>query len=370
MAKQSIVVLEKGSYPRDKYCAGAVGGRGDKLLAALAARPDVPSVPIVGLSYRGVSGERAERTSEIGRVIRRIEFDRALAGFASARGIQILDGARVDRVELRANGATIGFSNGEVDARVVVGADGVGSVVRRAMGLGGGRLRAQALELDTEPVTGDRARDLLHFDAADQNLTGYFWDFPTLVSGRELVTRGIYHLKINDDDTNIHALLRARLAAMGLDLARYKNKRFAERGMDDVGTLSKGPFMLVGEAAGIDPVTGEGIAQAIEYGALAGTFLAAVLRGETQVSSWSEDVRRSRLGFDLRVRRRFVSWFYGSRRVDIERVLLGSPSAIVTGGRHFGALPLSRRAMADMVWRAGAGWLRSQAKGGFARIRA
>ncbi|HWL87601.1 MAG TPA: FAD-dependent oxidoreductase, partial [Polyangiaceae bacterium] len=30
-----IVLLEKSRYPREKYCAGALGGRGDKLLAEL-----------------------------------------------------------------------------------------------------------------------------------------------------------------------------------------------------------------------------------------------------------------------------------------------------------------------------------------------
>ena len=48
---------------------------------------------------------------------------------------------------------------GAFRARAVVGADGVGSFVRRASGLGAGRLRAQAVEVDTEPAGGDPARD-------------------------------------------------------------------------------------------------------------------------------------------------------------------------------------------------------------------
>jgi len=54
----------------------------------------------------------------------------------------------------------------------------VGSLVRKALGLGGGKLRAQVLELDTEPVPGERDRALLHFDFSDRMLTGYAWDFP------------------------------------------------------------------------------------------------------------------------------------------------------------------------------------------------
>jgi hypothetical protein len=97
--------------------------------------------------------------------------------------------------------------------------------------------------------------------------------------------------------------------------------------------------MLVGEAAGIDPVTGEGIAQAIEYGALAGPFLASVLRGEESLAGWTRRVNRSRLGVDLRIRRRLVHSFFGPSRPSIERFLVSSPAAVRSGCRHFGAIP-------------------------------
>ena len=60
---------------------------------------------------------------------------------------------------------------------------------------------------------------------------------------------------------------------MGLDISKYKSKRFAERGIEMAETLAKKSLMLAGEAAGIDPVTGEGIAQAIEYGSMVGPFV-------------------------------------------------------------------------------------------------
>ncbi|HEX4514979.1 MAG TPA: NAD(P)/FAD-dependent oxidoreductase, partial [Polyangiaceae bacterium] len=50
--KLHVRVLEKARYPREKYCAGALGGRGLKILDELDMRPDVPSVPIDGISLR------------------------------------------------------------------------------------------------------------------------------------------------------------------------------------------------------------------------------------------------------------------------------------------------------------------------------
>jgi len=340
-----LVVLERGTYPRDKYCAGAIGWRGEKILSELGAVPDVPSVPVSGMSYRGAHGEQAQRAGRIGRVIRRMEFDHALARIALDRGISVIERAAAERVEVESDGAIVTTARGAYKGRIVVGADGVGSVVRKAMGLGSGQLRAQVLELDTEPTRGDRARDLLHFDAGDASFAGYFWDFPTCVDGRELVCRGVYHLyegaphAAGQSEVDIRERFAARLSAMGLDIDRYKNKRFAERGLHGEELLSTGRLLLAGEAAGIDPVTGEGIAQAIEYGALAAPFLADVLARKRSLEQWTDAVRRSRLGTDLRIRRRIVHAFFGRSRSAVDRLLVASPAVVRSGGRHFGALP-------------------------------
>ena len=137
---------------------------------------------------------------------------------------------------------------------------------------------------------------------------------------------------------------------MGLDLARCKNKRFAERGLDPVERVAAGPLMLVGEAAGIDAATGEGIAQAIELGDLAGRFLAHT----RDVEAWNREVARSRVGLDLRVRRAVAPLYYRSGRVRIDRTLLGDPDFLHVGCQHFGGQAYDRLRLARVVARAGA----------------
>jgi flavin-dependent dehydrogenase len=146
---------------------------------------------------------------------------------------------------------------------------------------------------------------------------------------------------------------------MGLAIGDYKNKRFAERGLSEDEPLVSGPLVLVGEAAGIDPVTGEGIAQAIEYGSLAGRFLAQVLDGDEPLARWSEIVNGSRLGVDLRIRRRLVRTFFGPSRERVERLLVTSPAAVRAGCRHFGALPAERAELLDIGWRVAVVFLHS-----------
>lgn len=337
---ERMVVLEKATYPREKPCAGGLGGRGDAILRALEACPDVPSVTVRGMEL--VTGEgrvTAVLDEPIGRVIRRIEFDAELARLAKDRGVRVLEEARVEAVSKVEGGARVESARGAFEAKLVIGADGVGSQVRKAMGLAAGSLKAQVLELDTEGVDGDPPRHVLRFDASDRSLPGYTWDFPTVVGGEELVCRGIYHLRMADEQVDIQAKMRDRLAQMGLDLSKYKNKRFAERGLDPTDRLSDGPMMLCGEAAGIDPVTGEGIAQAIEYGSMAGPFAANVLTGEARTSDWTARVLSSRLGRDLRIRTRMVRDFFGPRRAEVEALLVASVAPVRSGCRHFGALP-------------------------------
>jgi flavin-dependent dehydrogenase len=358
-----VVVLEKARYPREKPCAGALGGRGDAILRELGVAIDVPSAYVDGISFRGASGAAVASPGRIGRVVRRIEFDHALARAAASRGVEVRDGIGVESVRDEGGVAVVQTSAGELTARVVVGCDGVGSVVRKSMGLGAGELRAQVIEVDTEPVDGDRDRALLHFDSVDRRVAGYAWDFPTVVDGRALVCRGIYHLRTPGDarreTPDLAALLAERLRGMGIDPARCHNKRYAERGFEPAARLAQGRRMLVGEAAGIDPVTGEGIAQAIEFGAMAGRFLATAARapdGLGGVEGWSREVEASRLARDLRIRVRLMGLFYGPWRDEVESFLAATPDALFVGCQHFAAQPHDWAKVAEVAGN-GAAWV-------------
>ena len=333
-----ILVIEKGAYPRDKPCAGALGGRGERLLRGLDALPNAPSLPIHGMSLSGREGRVAARLDRpLGRVIRRMDFDAALAVKVRERGVLVLEATRVDDVIQVEGGARVDTCRGPIHASIVLGADGVGSRVRRAMGVPAGELRAQVLEVDTERLPGE-AEDELHFDASERDFSGYYWDFPTPVAGRVLVSRGVYHLT-RESGIDLEERLAARLGRLGLDLARCKKKRFAERGFELPTRLAEGALLLLGEAAGVDPITGEGIAQAIEYGVLLGAFLPEVIAGERPLAAWTEVVHRSRLGRDLRARSALVETFFGADRPEVERFFLDNPAVLRAGCRHFAGIP-------------------------------
>lgn len=371
---ERIVVLERSRYPREKVCAGAIGARADKLLASIGVRVDVPSVPIRGLSV-DASGRRLAERSEgppVGRVVRRFEFDHAFAQAAMARGVRVRDGVKVTGLVIGEREARIETSIGELRACAVVGADGVGSVVRRALGLPRGAFMAQAVELDTKGARDDGPRDVLHFDMAARGLPGYAWDFPTLVHGEPMVCRGIYELRgggvperAATEPAPAERLL-ARAAAQGVPASASSLRRFAERGLSLHEPFARPRVLLVGEAAGIDPALGEGIAQAIQYGAVAGPFLARALQtDDLSFASFPSVLHASRLGLDLRLRARAARLVYGKARPLVERWVTRSHALAAAGMDYFAGERVDRRALGRSALDLGGamlGWALDQAR--------
>ncbi len=358
-----LVVLEAEHYPREKICAGGVGGRGLRILERLGVAVDCPMVPLETLAVK--VGEHTILTREpgLGVVVRRVEFDHALAKQVIARGIEVRDGCEVTAIAIDERSVTLDTARGDrYRARVLVGADGIAGIVRRATGFSRGELRAQVVELDTEAVPGDQPRDTIVFDFTARDLRGYTWDFPTLVAGTPLVCRGAYLLHAGAHDTP-RARITKYLAERGLDVRRYRLKQFAERGFEPRAPIARPRVLLVGEAAGIDIATGEGIAQSLEYGSLAGPYLARALAADDLgFADWRRTIERRHLGKQLRVRHVCYRLFYGSRRDAVERVMPKVSALFRIGVRDFAGKPLSKLQLAHGAGQALAAFVRENAR--------
>lgn len=350
------LVLEKQVHPREKICAGAVGERAERLLREVGVEIEVPSCPVRGFAVTTPHGTRVTRGDEtVGRVVRRREFDASLADAVRARGVTLWEGMGARGVRFERDAAEIELDGETVRSRVVVGADGVGSAVRRAMGIARGELAAQVVEVDTDPTANDLPDDVLHFDLRDAGVRGYAWDFPTPMGGATKICRGIYDLRSprtarSRAPVDIATRLATRSPAPFLGPVR----RFAERGIEWHAPMSRPRALLAGEAAGIDPVLGEGIAQAIFYGRVAADYLAARLRSDTLgFEDWRPFVRKTRLGFDLSSRAAALPLVYDRGRPLLERWVSQSSAVARTGLAYFGGRHVSRstllRAGADLA---------------------
>ena len=340
-----IVVLEKARYPREKICAGGIGARAFRLLERIGVEVACPHVALDAVAIRLAGDTVVVREPGLGAVVRRIEFDHAFARRAIERGIDVRDGCAVHAIAVDDRGVAVDTDGETLRARCVVGADGVAGIVRRQAGLPRGALRAQVVELDTEAAPGDLPRDTIVFDFQARALRGYAWDFPTVVDDRPLVCRGVYALGVAADQPTRctpRDRLATYLAARGLDIARYRIKQFAERGFEPGAEVARPRVLLVGEAAGIDIATGEGIGQAIEYGAIAGPYLARALADDDLgFESWRAAIARHHLGLQLRIRHAAHRVFYGRGRPTVERMLPRLTALARAGVQDFAGVPMS-----------------------------
>lgn len=316
-----ILIVDKASFPRDKPCAGAVSQLGVDTLRALGVRVLVPSVAMRGVRvlFRGAVGETP---CAMGIVIRRTEFDAQLLGEARSAGVRVREGEALSALERIPGGFRLRAGAASFTARLVAACDGAGSTTRKLIGLREPERKGHLYVLDTPQRSSDDAvsRGLIDFDLSvlDDGLQGYSWDFPTILDGERAVSRGIYHANI-EAGGEVKASLARALARRGIDIATVKLRPFSTRPFVSDSTLAQVGLVLVGEAAGIDRATGEGIGQAIVMGGIAARHLARALRtGGTCFDAYAREVRGSTIGRHMLQSAWLARRVYGGR--------LGSPA--------------------------------------------
>ena len=358
VAPERIVVLEKARHPREKPCGGAVSAWGLTALAraGFTVGPELGATPMRGLRILDDGGARAgvhETTSgeperELGAVVRRDVFDAALWRRVAELGVDARDGEAV-RGLTRVNGgweiATGSSGSSRVRAKLLVAADGAGSTVRKLLGVAEPTRKGHLYVLETPLRDGATPADsdagaragLCDFDLSPADtVEGYYWDFPCLIDGAPHVSRGIFHANLHAY-RDLKTVLARELGRRGIDVASCTLKPFSTRPFVRGTTLvAAGDVLLVGEAAGIDATTGEGIAQAILFGEMAARHLARALAdGPRALAGYEREVRASQMGKHLLQSAWLARHVYGRRGAPFRRLLVASPEARAAGARWY-----------------------------------
>jgi flavin-dependent dehydrogenase len=311
------LLLEKARHPRDKTCAGGVIPKAVRELAALGVSLDVPQARVDRAAVTVRDRQVAVAGDDLCRVVRRRELDALLAWTARNRGIVLREETRV--VDLVRDGAGVRVETPTTTcwAPVVIGADGTGSVVRRALVPGGSGPVARAVMADI-PVAATRwdgygaQRYDFDFRSCTTGLRGYRWVFPCLIGGVPHANVGVYGLP-PADGSRLRAELAAALDEIGAATPEWKAfpiRTFAR------GTAIAAPHaLLAGDAAGIDALMGEGISFALEYGrAAAAAVLHARASGDWSMQSYTAAVHDGPIGRKLRLLALASRLFYGRTR--------------------------------------------------------
>ena len=327
-----ILILEKSRHPRVKLCAGGILADGEAILSKLDL--DLGEVPHVDvdkafLNYegRGITA-RLPGSGPIFRVVRRDEFDAWLAGKAQERGIEIREEIAVKSVEILAGYALIKTGQGEFRARVVVGADGSNSVVRRAVERKPRPHVGRALEVITPVQTTGQgmgsSQASFDFLAVPKGISGYVWDFPTQIKGEAMRCWGIYdsniHQRPNRDP--LREVLSNEMTAHGYDLDDYELKGHPIRWYQPANAPSAKRIILVGDALGVDALLGEGISPALGYGRIAAQAIQyAFANKDFSFRDFERRLARSRLGRALWRRTYFAKVLYRFKRARFQCII-------------------------------------------------
>ena len=339
-AGRRVLLLDRAAFPRDKPCGDLIGARAMVWARKLGvAEGDlVPYARLRGAAVVADSGEldlaprtgvgRALLSRSDARVIPRTVFDAAMVRAAERAG------AELRRVNVR------GISLWNGTGREVTGKTGDGEVTLRARAvvIAGGYGCRLAPDLGTgrdgagQPPRGIAMRgyfagvtsppDRIAFCLNEWVLPGYGWVFP-LSDGRTNV--GVGTLTEGGADEHLRALYERFVGDPGSPAAAWL-RNASPVGRPRSWPLDLGPrrrrlvadgLLVAGEAGSlVGPLTGAGIAFALESGARAGEVLARVLPNDEPLAGSLSPYARF-------VSRRCLPWLRGE---GVAQRWLGDPA--------------------------------------------
>ena len=316
-AGRAVTMVDKARFPRDKICGDGLTTGALRLLEGLGLDPGaVPSWQRVDdVVVRGPAGHEVTFPLPRGRgtyaaVARRADLDAALVGVAREAGVTVLEGHAVTAAAEHGDGVVVGVEgHGEIEASFTVAADGMWSPVRRHLGLAtpGYRGEWHAFRQYFRGVGARAARDLVVWFEPDL-LPGYAWSFP-LPGGRANVGFGIQRggrvARVQDmagiwrelvDRPHIRAVL-----GEGAE-PESPHRAWPIPARIDEAVLAGERTLFVGDAAAAtDPLTGEGIGQALLTGILAAAAVTQAGPDPAAVTGAYRDAARAALVADHRM---------------------------------------------------------------------
>ncbi|HVW31089.1 MAG TPA: geranylgeranyl reductase family protein, partial [Acidimicrobiia bacterium] len=280
----SVVLCDKAVFPRDKTCGDGLTTSALRILERLGLEPAAVDgwEPVHDVVLRSPSGRTVALPlpgdGVFAAVAPRVSLDAVLLGVAAKAGAEVHEGAALESLGPVGAGLEATFSDGRVvRAGHIVAADGMYSAVRRLTG--GSGVHLGEWHAFRQYFTGVTERRLWVIFEPDL-LPGYAWVFP-VGDGRANVGFGLPR-KPGTSVRPMAGQWRDLLQRPALrDLIGDGEPEGHHRAWPipaDLGRapLSSGRVLFAGDAAGAtDPMTGEGIGQALLTGILAAEAVAA-----------------------------------------------------------------------------------------------
>lgn len=357
-----VLLVDRSHFPRAKPCAEYVSPEGARILDTMGALDtlEARAAALTGMVVHAPSGERIHGEfvarhgfrgfRDRGLGIRREILDTVLVDRARANGVQVVEGAKVEHLVRdpatgRTTGVTLRTIDGVSDVRaaLVIGADGLRSIVAKRLGLAtlGRWPRRLAFVAHYRHV-----RDMSSLGEMHVGTSGYL-GLADVGDGITNVALVVPARDAHDVHGDAEGFLLAWIAAHPAIAARFAGAERVSpvRATGPFASRAKRPWAagaaLVGDAADFyDPFTGEGI-----Y---------AALRGAEVLAPFAVDAVHAGERGDLRGERRTLRAYESARhhvfagKWRVERLIgtaVAFPALINGAARVLGR----DRALADLL---------------------
>ena len=288
----STLLLDRKTFPRDKPCGGGIRygvlRRFPALADYLAGTVALHEIRRVRMESPAGVSVVAELEAPLYLTFRRLEFDAALLARARSLGVQVVEGARVTALARGPEGWRVGCIDGrEFSAPLLIGADGVNSVVSRAAGLTNG-FPDHGMAIDTMEET---PLDELSMVEADtmyvaygyKGWPGYGYLFPKrhCVDGGVGFLLSFFKRELSGAPYEYHRRFLEEATSKGVVRGRSNPDNFKAYRLPLGGPLARtyaDGLLVCGDAGGfVNAYTGEGIYFAMVTGEHAAATAARAL---------------------------------------------------------------------------------------------
>jgi len=294
-----VLLIDKSKFPRSKPCGGGLPSRVLNRFNYLEELGAIESYTFGGVAYSTSLENHVNvvRDKPVGAMILREKFDHGLVKHAVDCGATFLEDKSVMDVKKSKDKVTIFLQDGtKIESKIVVGCDGVWSVVAKKSGMLGSRKNIGMCIFEEYPMNVNvldkyfSEKRICHIHLKPQDLAGYGWVFPK----KNHVNIGIGQIQSTTQTDNkinlkkvfedyIILLKEAKIIPNNLISNKVKG------GAIPIYPLEKtysDRILLCGDAAGfINPISGEGIYYAMASGEIA----AGVISESLDANNFNEE---------------------------------------------------------------------------------